>query len=176
MYTSCFHNTVFSFCYRLHSSCLHHAGVLISVWTCGFNLFLKCVIKQELIREYAFSEFATSSCKWGKVVCLQNVVLWCEVLLAIWYHIFVCFSLLDFWFIIKTKVSLETRFWKDISHQTLQSNSYGKIYGFDCEDQNEISLDKLLFRLTFLILLINETSSDESNINIRHQEPHFIPN
>ena len=72
--------------------------------------------------------------------------------------------------------SLETRLWKDISHQTLRSNSYGKIYGFDREDQNEISLDKLLFRLKFLILLINQKSSDESNINIRHQEPHFIPN
>ena len=33
-----------------------------------------------------------------------NLVLWFEELLAIWCHLFFCFSLLDLWFIIKTKV------------------------------------------------------------------------
>ena len=52
-YTSCFHNTVFSSSYVLHTSYLHHAGLLInSVWTSGFNLFLKCAITPELMREY----------------------------------------------------------------------------------------------------------------------------
>ena len=50
VYTSCFHNTIASSSYRWHTSCLHHAGVTsFLVWTCGFNLFLKFVISQELI-------------------------------------------------------------------------------------------------------------------------------
>ena len=31
--------------------CMMQMLLLVSVWTCGFNLFLKCVISQELIRE-----------------------------------------------------------------------------------------------------------------------------
>ena len=57
---------------------------------------------------YAFLEFGIPSCKWGKVPCLQfkfyKFVIWFEAILAIGYHMFVCFSLLDFWFTIKTKV------------------------------------------------------------------------
>ena len=33
-----------------------------------------------------------------------NLVLWYEAPIAIWYHIFMCFLLLDLWFVIKTKV------------------------------------------------------------------------
>ena len=33
-----------------------------------------------------------------------NLALWFEALLAIWYHIFMCFLLLDLWYTIKTKV------------------------------------------------------------------------
>ena len=44
----CFH------CFRLHTSCLHDAGFLVLVWTCGFNLFLKCVIIQELMRFHTY--------------------------------------------------------------------------------------------------------------------------
>ena len=52
VYTSCVHNTVVSSCYRLRTSCLHHAVLLlVSVWTCGINLFLRCVISQELMKE-----------------------------------------------------------------------------------------------------------------------------
>ena len=32
--------------------------------------------------------------------------------------------------------------------------------GFDCEDGNEVSLGKLVFRLPFLFSLINQKSSD----------------
>ena len=56
VYTSCFHNTIVSSCYRLHTFCLHHAVLLlVSVWTYGFNLFLKYVISQELMRVHTYS-------------------------------------------------------------------------------------------------------------------------
>ena len=52
VYTCCFHNTVNSFCCRLHTSvCMMQLLLLVSVGICGFNLFLKCVISQELMRE-----------------------------------------------------------------------------------------------------------------------------
>ena len=53
VYTSCFHNTVVSSFYRLHTSCLHDAGVTscFSLNIIGFNVFLRCVISQELMRE-----------------------------------------------------------------------------------------------------------------------------
>ena len=50
------------------SICIMHVLLLVSFRICGSNLFLKCVIRQELMREY---EFATLSCKCDKVVCLQ---------------------------------------------------------------------------------------------------------
>ena len=58
---------------------------------------------------YAFPEFATQSCKWGKVVRLQcksykfGCLVW-GTTLAIWYHMFMCFLSLELWLIIKTKV------------------------------------------------------------------------
>ena len=52
VYTSCFHNTVVRSCYRLHTFvCMMQVLRIVSVWTCGFNSFLKCVISQELMRE-----------------------------------------------------------------------------------------------------------------------------
>ena len=72
--------------------------------------------------------------------------------------------------------SLETRLWKDISHQTLQSNSYSKIEGFYHEGWSKISHGKLFFRLTFLFLLTSQKYGDENNINTWCQEPHFIQN
>ena len=50
VYTSCFLNTVVSSCYRLHNSVCTMQVLLVSVLTCGFNLFLKCVISQEFMR------------------------------------------------------------------------------------------------------------------------------
>ena len=72
--------------------------------------------------------------------------------------------------------SLETRLWKDISHQTLQSNSYSKIEGFYHEGWSKISHGKLFFRLPFLFLLTNQKYGDEDNINTWRQEPYFIQN
>ena len=47
VYNSSFHNKTVSSCYALHTSYFHHAGV-----TCfSLNLFLKCTISQELMRE-----------------------------------------------------------------------------------------------------------------------------
>ena len=106
--------------------------LLVSVWTGGFNLFLKCVIRQELVGEYTFSEFATPSCKWGKIVCLQ-----CKsnkFVTLLWGTTCNLISHICLFFITRLRAhhknksnSLETRLWKDISHQTLRLNSYGKI-------------------------------------------------
>ena len=116
---------------------------------------------------------------WAKsYVCSVNpanlVHLWFEASLAIWYHMFMCFLLLDLWLIIKR--NLETNLWNDISHRTLRSNSYGKMKVFDREGWNDISYDILVFRLLFLFSLINQRSGYENNINTWHQEPHFIQN
>ena len=35
----------------------------------------------------------------------------------------------------------------------------------DCEEGNEMALDKLVFRITFMISLINQKSGDGNNIN-----------
>ena len=48
--------------------------------------------------------------------------------------------------------------------------------GFDREGWDNISIDKLVFRLPFLFLLINQKSGDQSSINTWHQELHFIQN
>ena len=65
---------------------------------------------------------------------------------------------------------------KDISHQTLRSNSYGKLQGFDRGGWNEILFGKFVFRLPFLLSVINQKSGDENNINTWHKEQCFIPN
>ena len=110
-----------------------------------------------------FSEFAASSCKWSKVASLQRKS--CKFGPQTWVLMLHAYVL----FIIRYLVHHKNKCWKDISHRTLRSNSAAKGW-------NEISLDKLIFRLPFLFPLINQKSSDEKNINIWHQEPHFIPN
>ena len=50
VHTSCFHDIVVNSCYRLHTSVCMMQVLLVSVCTCGFNLFLKCVNSQELMR------------------------------------------------------------------------------------------------------------------------------
>ena len=121
---------------------------------------------------YAFSEFATPSCKWGKVVRLQcksykfGPLVWGTTCSLI-SHVFL-FLITSLMVHHKNKSnSLETRLWKDISHQTLQN------IRFDRKGRNEISLDKFLIWLPFLISLINQNSGDENNINTWHQEPHL---
>ena len=71
----------------------------------------------------AFSEFATPSCK--SYVCSvnpTNLALWFEALLAIWYHIFMCFLLLDLWYTIKTKVVV----WKLGCEKIFHIKRYGQ--------------------------------------------------
>ena len=132
--------------------------------------------------QYAFLEFTTPSCKWGKVVCLQcksykfGPLVWWDFMYNLISHVCVFLITRPLVHHKNNSNSLEARLWKDISHQTLQSNSYDKWQGFDHESRNEISIDKLVFRLTFLISLVNQKSSDENNINTWHQEPYFIPN
>ena len=64
VYTSCFH-TVVSFCYRLDTSiCMMQLLLLVSVWMCGFILFLKCVISQELMRECSHMVYLVVSLLW----------------------------------------------------------------------------------------------------------------
>ena len=111
------------------------------------------------------------SCKWVmSYVCRMavnptNLVLWFKALLAIRYHMFVCFSLLNLWFIIKTKVIVQKLGCDKIRHIKLYDQTHGKIYWFDYEGRNEISLDQLVFRQTFLISLVNQKSGDENNMN-----------
>ena len=82
--------------------------------------------------EYAFSEFATPSCKWDKVTCLQcksykvGPLVWgttCNVMAH------VCLFVITRPLVHHKNKSnrLETRLWEDILHQTIRSNSYGKI-------------------------------------------------
>ena len=100
--------------------CIIQVLLLVSVWTCGFNLFLKCVIRQELMREYAFLEFVTPSCKWGKVVCLQNVCKFYKFGPLVWDTTCNLISHVCLFLITRPLVhhknkinSLETRLWKD---------------------------------------------------------------
>ena len=71
----------------------------------------------------------------------------------------------------KISNSLQTRLWKDISHQTLWSQSYRKIKGFDCEF---VSWQIDFQTNNILLSLINKTSSDKNYINTWHLELHFI--
>ena len=85
-----------------------------------------------LAKGYVFSQFTTPSCKWGKVVrllCksykLGTLVLSTNYKLISQVYVFLITILLVH---PKNKSNnLETRLWKNISHQTLRSNSYGKI-------------------------------------------------
>ena len=88
---------------------------------------------------------------------LTNLVLWFEAPLAIWYDLFMCFLLLGLWFIIKTKVIVQKLGCEKIFYIKLdgQTTLTAKYKGFDCEVWNEISPDKLVFRLPFLLSLIS---------------------
>ena len=81
-----------------------------------------------------------------------NLVLCFEALLAIWCHMFVCFLLLDLWFIIKTKVIVQKLGCEKIFHVKLYGQTLTAKYKG------------------------NQKSGDENNINTWHQEPRFIPN
>ena len=117
----------------------------------------------------------------GKVVCLQcksykfGPLVWWDTTCNFISH--VCVFLITRPLVHhKNNInSVEARLWKNISHQTLQWKSYNNSQGFHRESRNEISIDKLVFGLTFLISLINQKLGDENNINTWHQEPHFIP-
>ena len=85
-----------------------------------------------LAKGYAFLQFTTPSCKWGKVVRLLckskkfGPLVWStNYKLISQVYVFLITILLVH---PKSKSNnLETRLWKNISHQTLRSNSYGKI-------------------------------------------------
>ena len=85
-----------------------------------------------LAKEYAFSEFVTASCKRGKVVRLLcksykfgHPVWSTNYNLLIQVYVFLITIVLVHH---KNKSNnLETRLWKNISHQTLWLNSYGKM-------------------------------------------------
>ena len=67
VYTFCFHNTVVSSCSRLILPVyIMQILLLVSVRTCGFNLFLKCVICQDLMRVHIcsliYGQFMTCFC------------------------------------------------------------------------------------------------------------------
>ena len=81
--------------------------------------------------EYAFSEFTTQSCVSKSYVCCvspKNLAHWLETRIAIWYHNSMCFLLLDFWFIIKTKVIVQKLDCEKIFHIKLYGQTLnGKI-------------------------------------------------
>ena len=104
--------------------------------------------------QYAFSEFATPSCKWGKVVRLQcksykfGPLVWGTTCSLI-SHVFL-FLITSLMVHHKNKSnSLETRLWKDISHQTLRPNSYCKIYGLTVKVETKYLLTNFWFGYHF---------------------------
>ena len=98
-------------------------------------------------------------------VSLTNLALWFEAQLTIWYHMFMFFSLLDLCLIIKAKVIVWKLGCKKIFHIKLYDQTLTQNIRFDREGWNKISLDKLLFGPKFLLVLINQKSGDENNIN-----------
>ena len=118
--------TLCCLCNAIAMFCLHCKHFTIRIHTAFKQIDTKFKLK------YAFSEFVTPSCKWGKVACLQcksykfGPLVWGTTCNLIPH---VCLFLITRPLVHhKNKSnSLETRLWKDISHQTLRSNSYGKI-------------------------------------------------
>ena len=68
----------------------------------------------------------------------------------------------------KSRLWRKTRLWRNISHQSLQSNLYiwQNIRVWFWRMKQVIPLDKLLFRPAFLFLLISQKLGDENNIYI----------
>ena len=99
--------------------CIMQVLLLVSVWTCGFNLLLDRNWWENApfrsSRRHLVSGAMSYVCKMS--VNPTNLVLCCEAVLAVWYHMFVCFLLVTSNFTVKMWRSKRNISWQ-IGFQT----------------------------------------------------------